>query len=294
MAQYFSTPPANVPKGLPVSPAAIQWRESQRAQISERDARILRRAQETLYANIMDGPWSPLRGISPSPYMYWGVWNWDSAFHAMAISRWDGELAREQIQIFLDKQTPTGGFMDVWWRDGDVVDGNGKPPVMPWIAMIVHRRSPDLEWLRAAYPKFVAYEGHWMEHRGGRADGLFHYGGPEPYFEAGWDNSVRWDPVRAKTGELWPIDLNCYMVLVYRSLAEMATELGETDDAAKWKARAETLAQRIEAKLWDAEQGVYADRNRLTGKFSPVLTPASFSRSTFRSPAGNGQRRWAS
>lgn len=276
MAQYFSTPPKDVPKGEPVPASGLAWLEAQKGKVSERDLALLKLSQETLYANIMDGPWSPLRGISPSPYMYWGVWNWDSAFHAMALSRWDGALAREQIQIFLDRQTATGGLIDVLWREGDVVDGNGKPPVMPWVMMIVHRRSPDLDFLKKAYPKFVAYEKHWMEHRGGKADGPFHYGGPEPYFEAGWDNSVRWDPKREEVGNLWPIDLNCYMVMVYRSLAEMAEAVGRTEDVATWRRRERELAERIEKNLWDESNGVYVDRNRVTKEFSRVLSPASF------------------
>jgi len=62
--------------------------------VSARDFALLQRGQATLYANILQGPWQPLRGIRPSPYMYLGIWNWDAAFHAMAVARWDGHPAR--------------------------------------------------------------------------------------------------------------------------------------------------------------------------------------------------------
>jgi len=276
LAQYHPTPPPEVSRGEAPPPQALQWLEQQKARVSPRDFELLRRGQATLYANILDGPWRPLRGICPSPYMYLGIWNWDAAFHAMAVARWDGQLAREQIQIFLDRQTPTGGFIDVAFQDGNQVDSFGKPPVMPWVCMIVHRRSRDVAFLKAAYPKFVAYERHWREQRGGQAEGLFHYGGPEPYFEAGWDNSVRWDPRREDCADLWPIDLNCYMGLVYRSLAEMAAAVGEKKDVRHWRRRANELTRQIHDRLWDEAQGAYVDRHRRTKEFSRVLSPASF------------------
>lgn len=35
---------------------------------------------------------------------YHGIWNWDSAFHAVAVSHWDGKLAGEQFEILFSKQ----------------------------------------------------------------------------------------------------------------------------------------------------------------------------------------------
>ena len=80
---------------------AVRWLDQQKAKVSARDAELLGRAQETLYANILDGQWRPLGGISPSLFRYRGVWNWEAAFHALALCRWDTELAREQVRILL-------------------------------------------------------------------------------------------------------------------------------------------------------------------------------------------------
>jgi len=257
------------------SAEAIRWLEKQKdkASLSERDLGLLRRAQETLYGNIMDGQWRPLRGISPSPFKYRGVWNWDAAFHALAISRWDAKLAREQIRIFLDRQLPSGGMIDVLWEGEGMVTEFGKPPVMPWVAAMVDQRDPDDAFLKQAYPKFVANAEFWERERGGKEDGLFHYGGPSPNLEAGWDDSVRWD---RGCGDLWTVDLNCYMVLTYRSLAAMAERLSLPDDKRGWLAKAEALGKRINENLWDDGAKAYVDRDRASKKFSGVLTPASF------------------
>lgn len=93
-----------------------------------------------------------------------------------------------------------------------------------------------------------------------------------PRWESGWDNSVRWDV--CPIVDLWPIDLNCYMVLYYRALAEMAEILGERADG--WRERERALISEIEENLFDEKAGAYLDRNRKTGVFSTVLSPASF------------------
>ena len=259
----------------PQKPAAeaVRWLQRQKAGVSGRDFALLRRAQETLYANILDGQWRPLRGICPSPMRYRGVWNWDAAFHALAISRWDIELAREQIQVFLDRQLPSGGFCDVVWEKQGLVDGFGKPPVLPWVCAIIDRRRPDDKYLKQVYPKFVANAKFWQRERGGDRDGLFHYGGTGPNMEAGWDDSVRWDH---GCDNLWAIDLNCYMIVAYRSLAYMADRLALPEEKRQWLDRADRLGRRVNDTLWSEADAAYTDRNRTDKQFTGVLTPASF------------------
>ncbi len=255
------------------SAAAARWLEQQQGKVSPRDATLLHRSQETLYANILDGQWRPLRGICPSPFQYRGVWSWDAGYHAMAISHWDAQLAREQIQIFLDRQLPSGGFDDVVWEKAGAVEEFGKPPMLPWVCTIIDRRHPDDKYLRQAYPKFVANARFWQRERGGDKEGLFHYGGATPNFEAGWDNSVRWDH---GCSNLWAIDLNCYMIMAYRSLAYMADRLALPDEKQQWLDKAETLGKRVNETLWSDADKAYLDRNRDDKKCTGVLTPASF------------------
>ena len=64
------------------------------------------------------------------------------------------------------------------------------------------------------------------------------------------------------------------MVLYYRSMAKMAELLGECGEERKRKES--ELSVKIENELYDERQNVYVDRNRFTGEFSKVLSPASF------------------
>ncbi|MFI5384757.1 MAG: amylo-alpha-1,6-glucosidase [Fimbriimonadales bacterium] len=248
--------------------------------LSSRDSGLLRRAVETLVGNTVgpEGkPWAPHRGIIPSFGTYEGVWNWDAAFHALAVARWDPELAWEQAYVFFDHQRSDGGFVDVLWSAGGIVDDFGKPPVWPWALRLVEERAPGQGDLRRAYDSFVSNERHWLERR--CQGGFFHYDSAsregdwiqQAKFESGWDNSVRWD---GGIVEVWPVDLNGYMTMYYEAMAFFAEQLRL--DFSNWRSKAIAQAKNLEERLWNDAAGAYMDFNFKTGQFTGVLTPASF------------------
>ncbi len=257
-----------------------KWLQEAAQGKSKRDASLLRRAADILEDNILrDGeyPWGNLRGIVPSKSTYAGVWNWDSAWHAMAVSRWDPELGYEQCALFFDTQQEDGMLIDVRMADGTIGDGASKPPVFPWAFCCVYERQPDLEMLKRAYGVYTKMEGYWTAKR--KTGPLFHYdaayddGHVDQYAkcESGWDTSVRFDD---GVTNLWAIDLNCYMVTVYRSLAFMAKEQGL--DACLWEQKERELVSAIKSHMWNEKMGCYTDCRADTHTCSDVLSPASF------------------
>ena len=77
-------------------------------------------------------------------------------------------------------------------------------------------------------------------------------------------------------GNLWAIDLNCYMVMAYRSLAYMADRLSLPAEKRKWLDKAETLGNRINETLWsDADRALHGLRPHKQ-EVQRRLTPASF------------------
>ena len=264
---------------------------------------LLRRASAVLEDNIVQCPpgatlsWGNLKGICPSPRTYQGVWNWDAAFHAMTVARWDPQLARDQIRIFLNVQEPSGFLPDVLFTDGRIANSCGKPPVFPWAWMRVHQFT-DEQLLNDGYEAFCRYESFWRRERCGETEGLFHYGCNDRTLpavasgglgkpgeikpgtreqharnESGWDNSVRWD---CGIEKLWPIDLNCYMVMLYRALAAAAGAIGRYADLANWNARAHRLSQLIEQVFWDNTRMAYSDAYCHDGRPTGILSAASF------------------
>lgn len=264
----------------PVDEAAIAFLNSQTAGLSERDALLLRTAVATLERNTV-GPdgmlWAPHRGIIPAFGTYEGVWNWDAAFHAIAVSRWNPALAWEQLYIFLDNQKEDGGFIDVLFSNGEKVTDFGKPPVWPWAVRLMEERAPGAGYLSKAFEAFERLYDHWSRKR--QRDGLFHYDTAgrdgdwlqQVKYESGWDNSVRFDEGIV---ELWPPDLNGYMVLFVEAMTWFAEKLDR--DPGPWVAERARLEAEIEARLWSRELGAYCDYDCRRRKFTGVLTPASF------------------
>lgn len=252
------------------------------------ESSLLQRSRAMLETNIISGAnimWAPYRGVVPSVARFNGVWNWDSAFHAMALVRWDASLARDQFRIMMKFQGDDGMLPDVVYADPakGVFRGCTKPPVWGWAVWTIDRAAPDDAFLREAYESLKRYEAFWRTKRFVESEGMFRYDGnsPDPQkrklycsWESGWDDSPRWDH---DPGNMLPVDLNCWMVLYYRSLRDIAAKLGFAAESAMWQKRAAALAQRIEERLWDGKDECYYDR-RISqgGDFSRVLTPASF------------------
>ena len=67
------------------------------------DIELAERAYDILNGNIYpaDGGylWSPYRCLTPGNNKFKGIWNWDSAFHAIGLARWDTELAKDLTQF---------------------------------------------------------------------------------------------------------------------------------------------------------------------------------------------------
>ena len=250
---------------------------------SERDRVLAERAYQTLMGNVYPNEgyrWSPFRCVSPGRGNFRGIWNWDSAFHAVGLARFDTELAKESILGFIRFQREDGLLPDVIREDGSIVSGFGKPPLFAWAAERIYLFDQDASFLEKVYDPLLRNAVFWEEQR--CADGLFFYDADdkdtEDYlirvkYESGWDNSVRWDD---GITEYYAADLNCFMVMFYRSMSFIASVLKKDAEASIWRSKAETLSVLINEVLWDAENHYYADANRYTGKVSAVLTPASF------------------
>ena len=249
--------------------------------VSPKEYRLLKKSVNILSHNVShteNVPWGNKRCILPSAERFQGIWNWDTAFHALGVSRIDPEFAMEHMEAFCEFQLADGMFPDVVFCSGETVDTFTKPPVMAWACEEVYKRSKDKEFLKRMYERLAKNAVFWESKR--MSGEMFHYDAlPENGIknmhhvgcESGWDNSVRWDNAPDK---LWAVDLNCFMIMTYRSLDFMAKELNiENTD---YLEKADKLAKAVEETLWNEELNCYTDRNYETNALSSVLSPASF------------------
>lgn len=249
-----------------------------------RDIELLERASFVFENNLFDtdnAAWGAHRGILPSPGKYNGVWNWDSAFHALAVSCFDPKLAYEQFEIFFDFQGEDGIFPDVIYADGTVKDNYSKPPVLPWAFIEVYEKCPYPDLLSRAYNCFCKNLDFWNHFRRDENYGLYYYdcrridGNWQTHqkWESGMDNSPRWD----KGVSQWlAVDLNGFMVMFFDSLRRMAALLKLKKDAAFWQKESDALRKKINESLWCPDKNCFTDRDRFTGAFSDVLSSASY------------------
>ena len=275
-----------------------QWLKQYKNTVSERDYRILDKASGILLKNVApnepDTRWNPYRAVVPSlaPHAkkpgklaFPGIWNWDSAFHMVGLSRFDAELAQEQMEAFFLFQKENGLLPDVVRMPivgGGVMDQYGKPPVWAWAMERMDRACPDNAFLKKMYPKLVLNENFWRTERYCEKDGLFYYSTTERgakrdlyiRWESGLDDSIRFD--NGVIEYLYPVDLNCFMISFYHSMQYLALRQGLAEDAQTWYEREKALTDRVLQVMWSEEDRCFWDWNFKDNDFVRVLTPASF------------------
>ncbi len=194
-------------------------------------------------------------GLMPSKHQYIGVWNWDAAFHAIALRHAHPGLARDQIRILLENQLPDGMLPDVVHDEGivDQIDHPftaqvTKPPVLAWAALKIHDTNPDLSFLREIYLGLVRWNQWWFSARRSLLENLAAYHHP---YSSGLDDSPLWDHGFPVTSP----DLNTYLAIQMDSLGVMADILELPKEAEVWRRRAQTTLKSMLEVMFDAEQG---------------------------------------
>jgi len=200
--------------------------------------------------------------MMPSVIHYVGAWQWDAFFHALAYRHVDQRLAENQLRLVLDHQREDGMIPDAIHDEGAVTQWKlpgsdqqvevTKPPLLAWTALKLYQTSGNRDFLDEVYEPIQRWNRWWFEKNDDDDDGIVQYNHPN---SSGLDDSPLWDegmPVESP-------ELNTYLVMAMDALSEMAGILGLTADAAHsaWRARAETLMQKMMTHFWDKDRGVF-------------------------------------
>jgi len=198
--------------------------------------------------------------MMPSMIHYVGAWQWDAFFHALAYRHIDQRLAENQLRLVLDHQREDGMIPDAIHDEGTVTQWKlpdsdqevevTKPPLLAWTALKLYQSSGNRDFLDELYEPIQRWNRWWFEKNDGDGDGIVQYNHP---YSSGLDDSPLWDegmPVESP-------ELNTYLVMGMDALSEMAGILGLAADAAEWRARAETLTQKMMTHFWDKDRGVF-------------------------------------
>ena len=222
-------------------------------------------------------------GTFPARSGYEGFWIWDSAIHVWGFRHFHPELARENIRIMLHHQRDDGGLCML---HPDSKCASTQPPLFADAAMRIHEMEkgsdpgPGLAFLEEVYSSLCRWNDWWFSSCDPDGNGLAAW--PDN-LSSGWDDSPRWDtdiPAGPRqnhgAAQYEAVDLNSFLVVDLRRLAEMADLLRRPEEARRLRERASRLGQRIVDELYCPEDNLFYDLNRETRQWNRILTPACF------------------
>ena len=224
----------------------------------------------------------------------WGlgdaVWYNDQCFAALLAGLLDARLGRANLDVAMANATPQGNIA-CFTNPKDAWVDRTQAPHGAFVAWTMYLRCRDRSLIADAFPILARNQLWWREHRDPEGRGLVSCGtsdvGDAMYRgtafgarnETGMDNSSThdeavYDPV-TRTLSTFDVGLNAALALDAEMLARMASELGLSDEAARFAALAADTRDRIQTELWDEARGLFANRQR-SGGFVRSVSPTSF------------------
>jgi hypothetical protein len=196
---------------------------------------------------------------------------WDLAFHTIALSAVDTDLAKEQLDLMLEPffLHPTGQIPAYEWNFGDV-----NPPVHAWATIFLYRTElalkgkGDIEFLKRSFSKLMLNFSWWVNRKDRFGNNLFEGG------FLGLDNIGVFDrsaPLPTG-GSLEQADGTAWVAMFAQNMLEIAVELAAHDTlyesmAIKLAEHFLWIAHAMNAAgpdgMWDEEDGFYYDVLRL-------------------------------
>ncbi|MDY8134836.1 MGH1-like glycoside hydrolase domain-containing protein [Aquimarina sp. 2201CG5-10] len=243
----------------------------------EKYAEVLAKAHLTLQNNwrIPAGE-IKYEGLFPSYHYKWfnGFWSWDSWKHAVGLSYYDLDLAKDQVKLMFEFQEEDGFVADCVYRDTTIEAHNyrdTKPPLSTWAVAKIFEKDEEIDFIRELYPKLKKYHYWWYNKRDHDQDGLCEYGSTDgslvaAKWESGMDNAIRFDQSKiiknvegAYSLNQESVDLNAYLYAEKLYLAILAKALQKPEDAKKYETEAEVLKTKIQEQFYDPKDGWFYD-----------------------------------
>jgi hypothetical protein len=249
---------------------------------------------DTIYDPEHDRVISPVSRLWSKSWGGYVLFDWDTFFASSMASIGDRDLAYADALETLNELTPAG-FVPNYARGGEWKSGDRSEPPVGAITVLGLYDKFHEEWLlRDAFPRLLAWNRWWAEHRdvqGYLVWGSDRHGQPEVLdddsrgtlqgarFESGLDNSPMYDdvPFDEKSGHMMLADVGLMGLYIAdcNALATMATTLGKTAEAAELRERSVRYNAKL-ATLWDEKTGIFLNKDLVTGKFNPRISPTNF------------------
>lgn len=224
-------------------------------------------------------------------YSYNTLYDWDQYFEAaiQLYLGWDSKYIKNGVLIFLDNQREdgfimrriNGTYMNEQRKSFDtemlnIMAEEDKEMVKPFLVQIllmVYKREGDLSWIAPEYiERLKKYLLYWLVNMDKNGDGLSTWNSAP---HSGMDDQVErvggWSACFSEG-----VDLNCFLYRECMAFSMLTGILGNIQDEAFFKEKAESLKTLISEKMWCEEDGYFYDIHEHTGEFIRVKSSSGF------------------
>ena len=222
----------------------------------------------------LDG-WQPQMTCMPGVGI---IWQWDSCFMALFAGYTPEGVNGLGNLDNLYRMQAKDGCIEMAYRYSTRQPpwpGRINPPLYAWCEWLYARRTGDISRLPRAYAACTRLFDWIKANRTRKANGLYWF---EDAGSSGMDNSPRagYFATHLDGCDTCFVDLCCQQVLSARCLAKMAPLVGKPDEAARWTAEADELAERINRLMWSDRTQFYHDVYIENNNKLAVKTAAAF------------------
>lgn len=249
---------------------------------------------DTIYEPSHERVVSPVSRVWSVSWGGYVIFDWDTFFAATMAGIGDRDLAYADAIETLREETPQG-FVPNYARAGGWKSfDRSEPPVGAITVLGLYRKFHERWFIEDAFEPLLRWNRWWDEHR--QIDGYLAWGSDgenQPrnlddnsvgtrfgaILESGLDNSPMYDSstydAQKHVLEYADVGLMSLYIADCDALAEMADALGRADTAQELRARSARYRAKLET-LWDAEAGIFLNRDLHTGEFNRRLSPTNF------------------
>jgi putative isomerase len=249
---------------------------------------------DTIYEPTRERVISPVSRVWSVSWGGYVLFDWDTLFAATLASIGDRDLAYANALEILREETPEG-FVPNYARTGGWKSSDrSEPPVGAITVLGLYEKLHDRWFLEDAFPPLLSWNRWWDEHR--QIQGYLAWGsdgGNQPenlddgsrgtregaILESGLDNSPMYDGAtydpQTHVLEFADVGLMSLYIADCDALAHIAHELGKADEERELTGRATRYREKL-ATMWDAEAGIFLNKDLHTGQASLRLSPTNF------------------
>jgi alpha,alpha-trehalase len=235
------------------------------------------------FAHLAPQTIRPAQGYIRYPYLipagyYEQMWDWDGFFiglHWANQNPADAKLLRDWVLGFAASADADG------YVAGCITPQGPRPlfgkfamkPFLAQGALIASERLKDYSWLRPVWPQMQRILAYRERTQFDTRWNLWFW---QNAMQSGADNNAALTNDPADPSAILAVDASVFAMREYLAMAALADQLGNHDDAVRYRRQATATRRAILAKLWSSKDALFLNRRRDSGSWVRSVSWSSF------------------